>query len=81
MEQELAALSKEASETRRWAFEQQIHFGLLPNTNASASTSRQLPRMRTAEKRCRDLDLMTRDRGLDEEMAWLKEHLCAAQQH
>ena len=55
--------------------------GLLPNTKAGASTSRQPPRMCTAEKRHRDPDLTTHDRGLDEEMARLKEHLRAAQQH
>ena len=81
VEQELAALSKEVSETRRWAFEQQIHFGLLPNTKAGASTSRQPPPTRTAEKRRRDPDLATRDRELDEEMTWLKERLRAAQRH
>ena len=81
VEQELAALSREISETRRWAFEQQAHFGLLPTAKVGASTSTQPPRTRTAEKRRRDPDPATGDRELDEEMAWLRERLRAAQRH
>ena len=81
VEQELAALSREISETRRWAFEQQAHFGLLPTAKVSASTNTQPPRTRTAEKRRRDPDPATGDRELDEEMAWLRERLRAAQRH
>ena len=81
VEQELAALSREISETRRWAFEQQLHFGLLPKTKVGAGTSAQPPRTRTAEKRRRNPDPATGDRELDEEMAWLRERLRAAQRH
>ena len=43
MEQELAALAKEISETRQWAYEQQAYFGLLPKHAAR--------RTHTADKR------------------------------
>ncbi|KAI9442349.1 hypothetical protein H4582DRAFT_1809637 [Lactarius indigo] len=80
VEQELAALSREISETRRWVFEQQVHFGLLPTTKGTGTgTQPQPPRMHTAEKRRRDPDLASAGRGLDEEMAWLRERLRAAQ--
>ncbi|KAH9176570.1 hypothetical protein EDB89DRAFT_1938734, partial [Lactarius sanguifluus] len=73
VEQELAALSREISETRRWVFEQQVHFGLLPKGTQPP------PRMRTGEKRRRDPDPAFAGRELDEEMAWLRERLRAAQ--
>jgi len=85
VEQELAALSREISETRRWVFEQQVHFGLLPTTKVGADTgtgtSTQPPRARTAEKRRRDPDPAPAGWALDEEMAWLRERLRAAQRH
>jgi hypothetical protein len=55
MEQELAALAKEISETRQWAHEQQAYFGLLPKHAAR--------RTHTADKRPRDV-------GREGETAW-----------
>lgn len=87
VEQELAALSREISETRRWVFEQQAHFGLLPTAKVGARTTQPAPAppppppRRTAEKRRRDPDPASADWGLDEEMAWLRERLRAAQRH
>ena len=89
VEQELAALSREISETRRWVFEQQVHFGLLPSTttkvgggtNSTRSQPQPQPRTRTAEKRRRDPDPVPADWELDEDMAWLRERLRAAQRH
>lgn len=77
VEQELAALSREISETRRWVFEQQVHFGLLPK--GTGTSAQPPPRMRTGEKRRRDPDPAFAGRGLDGEMAWLRERLRAAQ--
>lgn len=71
VEQELAALSKEISETRQWAFEQQAYFGLLPKGGARQS----------AEKRPRD-DVRPAGRNLDEEStAWLRDRLRAAEMY
>ncbi|KAH9994922.1 hypothetical protein BJV74DRAFT_340961 [Russula compacta] len=71
VEQELAALSKEISETRQWAFEQQAYFGLLPKGRARPS----------AEKRPRD-DIKPSGRNLDKEStAWLRDRLRAAEVH
>ncbi|KAF8263493.1 hypothetical protein EI94DRAFT_1740687 [Lactarius quietus] len=81
VERELAALAKDISETRRWAVEQQAHFGLLPTTKVGAGPSTLPPRTRTAEKRRRDPDPTAGGRELDEEMAWLRERLRAAQRH
>lgn len=84
VEQELAALSREISETRRWVFEQRVHFGLLPTKVGAAGTSTQQPpppAPRTAEKRRRDPDPASAGWELDEEMAWLRERLRAAQRH
>ncbi|KAH9034833.1 hypothetical protein EDB85DRAFT_961351 [Lactarius pseudohatsudake] len=77
VEQELAALSREISETRQWVFEQQVHFGLLPK--GTGASTQPPPRMRTGEKRRRDPDPAFAGRELDEEMAWLRERLRAAQ--
>jgi hypothetical protein len=67
VEQELEAISKEISETRQWAFEQQVYFGLLPKDGTR----------RTAEKRPRDAGPAGRD--LDEKAAGLRERLRAAE--
>ncbi|KAI0268685.1 hypothetical protein BC834DRAFT_648356 [Gloeopeniophorella convolvens] len=40
VEQELAAMSREVAETRRWVFEQQVHFGLLPKSDARRTTQK-----------------------------------------
>jgi hypothetical protein len=48
MEQELATLAKEISETRQWAYDQQAYFGLFPKQHAARRT-------RTADKRPRDV--------------------------
>ena len=57
MEQELAALAKEISETRQWAYEQQAYFGLLPKHGAR--------RTHTTDKRPRNAG-----RNFDGETAW-----------
>ncbi|KAN0109280.1 hypothetical protein V8E52_009464 [Russula decolorans] len=62
VEQELAALAKEISETRQWAYEQQAYFGLLPKHAAR--------RTRTADKRPRDVGLGSAGRNFDKETAW-----------
>ncbi|KAI0256120.1 hypothetical protein BJV78DRAFT_440410 [Lactifluus subvellereus] len=69
VEQELAALSKETSETRQWVFEQQVHFGLLPKEGTR----------RTAKKRPRNVEPVGQEP--DEETAWLKERLRTAQRN
>jgi len=56
VEEELKTISKEISETRQWAFEQQAYFGLLPKGGTR----------RTAEKRPRDAGQA--DRDLDEKL-------------
>jgi len=70
VEQELAGLAKEISETRQWAYEQQAYFGLLPKGAA---------RRRTAEKRPRDV-VGQAGRNFDEDTAWLRERLRAAEE-
>jgi hypothetical protein len=67
VEQELAALAKEISETRQWAYEQQAYFNLLPKDAAR----------RTAGKRPRDVG--SAGRNFDEETAWTRERLRAAE--
>lgn len=69
VEQELAALSKETSETRQWVFEQQIHFGLLPKEDTR----------RTAKKRPRNVEPVGQEP--DEEIAWWKERLRTEQRN
>jgi hypothetical protein len=61
MEQELAALAKEISETRQWAYEQQAYFGLLPKHAAQ--------RTHTADKRPRDAGVGAAGRNFDGERA------------
>ena len=68
VEQELAALAKEISETRQWAHEQQVYFGLLPKGAAR----------RTAGKRPRDFG--PAGRSFDEETAWSKERVRTAEE-
>jgi hypothetical protein len=70
VEQELAALAKEISETRQWAYEQQAYFGLLPKDAA---------RRRTAEKK-RPRDVVgSAGRDFDE-TARLRERVRAAEE-
>jgi hypothetical protein len=69
VEEELKAISKEISETRQWAFDQQAYFGLLPKDGTR----------RTAQKRSRDAGPAGRD--LDEKLAWLRGRLRAAEFH
>jgi hypothetical protein len=69
VEQELAALSKETSETRQWVFEQQVHFGLLSKDGTR----------RTAKKRPRNVEPAGREH--DEETAWLKARLRTVQRN
>jgi hypothetical protein len=61
MEQELAALAKEISETRQWAYEQQAYFGLLPKHGAR--------RTHTSDKRPRDAGHGSAGRNFDGETA------------
>jgi hypothetical protein len=71
VEEELKAISKEISETRQWAFEQQAYFGLLPKDDTR----------RTARKRSRSRDAGPAGRDLDETLAWLRGRLRAAEFH
>jgi hypothetical protein len=59
VEQELAEIAKEISETRQWAYEQQAYFGLLPK-HATRRTH-------TTEKRQRDAELRSEQNQLQEE--------------
>lgn len=59
MEQELAALAKEISETRQWAYDQQAYFGLLPKHAAR--------RTHTAGKRPQDAGRGATGRNFDGE--------------
>ena len=68
VEQELAALAKEISETRQWAHDQQVYFGLLPKD----------AKRRTAEKRPRDFG--PAGRGFDDESARSKECIRTAEE-
>lgn len=61
MEQELAALAKEISETRQWAYQQQAHFGLFPKHAAR--------RTHTADKRSREAEFGPAGRNFDRETA------------
>jgi hypothetical protein len=73
VEQELAALSKETSETRQWAFEQQAHFGLLSNDG----TRRRRPN--PTEKPRRNVEPAGQE--VDEETAWLKKRFRTLQRN
>jgi len=69
VEQELAALSKEISETRQWVFEQQAYFGLLPKDGARRNAAG-------------GVGPAGREPDADAEMAnRLREHLRAAERH
>src|SRR5580698_4442624 len=59
VEQELATLAKEISETRKWAYEQQAYFGLLPKHAAR--------RTHTADKRPPDAGRGPAGRNFDGE--------------
>jgi hypothetical protein len=69
VEQELKAISKEISETRQWASDQQAYFGLLPK-GGTKRAAQKLPR-----------DAGPADRDLNEKLAWLRERLRAAEFH
>jgi len=74
VEQELAALSKETSETRQWVLEQQAYFGLLPKDGARRKAAENWPAGGAGPA--------GRERDLDAKMAnRLKEHLRAAERH
>ena len=68
VEQELATLAKEISETRQWAHDQQVYFGLLSKD----------AKRRTAEKRPRDFG--PAGRGFDDESARSRERVRTAEE-
>jgi hypothetical protein len=71
VEQELATLAKETSETRQWACDQQAYFGLLPIDAA---------RRRTAEKKRSRDHVGPAGRDFDKETTRLRERLRAAEE-